>query len=178
MFIASNNQLGLEETTKFGEWLAKNIDVSGLCRMQSWTAKALLTHLLHGAVKMDDVTILRAAHTAGADLDSPSPSGSDRSLLQRSLSYDSVQCARYLINAGANVGALGSHQKNTDASEDLILGCYSSTPLEIASRSHRCVELIPALLARGASPRGMLLLSACVRSGATCDTVEALVCAG
>jgi hypothetical protein len=178
MFLASNNQLDPAKTSKFGEWLAKNVDVSSLCRMQSWAAKALLTHLLQGAVKMDDIAILRAAHTAGADLDSPSSSGSKESLLQLSLSCDSLQCAKYLIDAGANVDALGSHQKSTDPSEEVILERYSSTPLGIASRSHRCVELIPALLARGASPRGMLLLSGCVRSGSTCDTIKALPCAG
>ena len=172
MFLVSNNQLSTGDLSKFGQWLAVNVHIGSLCRLQSWTAKALLTPLLHGVVEMDAVAILRDAHLGGASLESPSSLGFNNTLLQVALIHGSVQCARYLIDAGADVSVVHCMEKS------IIKDNYCYAPLGLASRSKQCVDLIPGLLAHGASPIGMHLLKDCISSGASYETIESLIDAG
>ncbi|GIK03450.1 hypothetical protein Aspvir_007521 [Aspergillus viridinutans] len=105
VYLSSNNMMS--QTSTYG--LVFLIKKSGfqsrlkaLLKSTTRTIEIIMGNLLASAAAVGDIEICRILIEAGADLDAPSGMGMRETALHRALWENNVECARTLLEAGAN----------------------------------------------------------------------------
>lgn len=129
------------------------------------------------------------AQKGGADLECPSVGRRSLTLLQQALDWDRYDAARLPINAGANVNIETSAAEEDYACQNadnhpefFTCRCHirgARSPIALAAKSDTCVDLIPELIGKCATPPACNpVLSRAIFAGASVDTVLCLIGAG
>ena len=196
-FLLSNGLLGPKEIESFVlvlNELGADQAIENLMKMNTPTANALITKVLHAAIRLGLFYLVKSSIRKGVDVECRQTGWRPMTLLQQAIESGDTEIVQLLLEAGAdpNGGTVydyGHHTTTCDKTRYSSGSChgvegsycrrfYNLMPLTIATCSKHADALIPLLLERGATiPSDPLVLEA-ISHGASLSTVWVLLEAG
>lgn len=198
VLLLSNGLMADESVDSFVLFLDEVEAFVALAFIDTITTKIIVTRILHAAVRVNAISILRLAVKRGLDLEAKSTGKKGETLLQKAIVSKNVSIARLLVEAGADLNVRDTtfveeyercpaHRYTRLSAADYYgvdnFYCHCEREgrrslLALAASTPSADEFIPLLLERKVTCSSYPVVLQAVRNGASEASVRALLQAG